>query len=371
MPLALAFILSLAIAQQRPSVPANLGIRDAAPGPTVSSGEDAYVYWSVDPATTGMSYDISQDNGPWTRVTAADLIVVPLSPADAATKRTYAVRLGKLSPGAHGIVVRECLTANRTQCAPSAAVIVTVVPPVPCDVGPWGDWTSWGPGPGEGWIRETFTSTVEARYRTRSRAITQQPGVGAPPCPNQYETAKEIRAYVPPAPPTLDPVTVAYVKMDSATKGAWRGVYGADGQVYADPAAKTLPFVTVTPVRALVWTWAASTADERGLQKPAPADPADRLASAWYASDSFELDVRFSDTAVHQVALYAVDWDNQSRAQRIEVTDSQGGVKHTLDTGPELKTGVYYVWRISGHARIRVTRTAGANAVVFGVLFGS
>jgi hypothetical protein len=73
---------------------------------------------------------------------------------------------------------------------------------------------------------------------------------------------------------------------------------------------------------------------------------------------------------VHEVAVYAVDWDGLGRAQTIAVVDTLGAVQHAVTTGPELRTGVYYVWRISGHARIRVTRTGGANAIVFGLLFG-
>ena len=39
-----------------------------------------------------------------------------------------------------------------------------------------------------------------------------------------------------------------------------------------------------------------------------------------------------------------------------------------MTTGKEFATGVDYVWLISGHARIRVTRTGGANGVVSGLL---
>jgi hypothetical protein len=33
----------------------------------------------------------------------------------------------------------------------------------------------------------------------------------------------------------------------------------------------------------------------------------------------------------------------------------------------QFNTGVYLVWNISGHVKINVTRTGGANAVISGV----
>lgn len=358
--MALWFLLVLALGQApRPSAPANIAVGDVTTA-TVSSGEDAYITWTVDPTTVGMSYDIGLDDGPWSPVLPADLEQIPLAPAEAAKIRMYAVKRGKLTLGPHTFRVREC-DATRATCSVPVQTTVTVIPPVECQMGTWSDWTPWTV-----WIPE---GSVDRQYHYRYRSITRAPGVGAAPCPNSVETATIERPHAIPPAPTLDPLTVSFVRMDSATQGAWRGVYGGQGQAFAGlTPAPVLPFVVVSPVRAAVWTWAASTADVRGLQRP-DTTTTDRFASAWYG-DVFELDVTFSDAVAHQVALYAVDWDGLGRAQTIEVLDSLGTVKHTVTTGPELRTGVYYVWRISGHARIRVTRTAGANGVAFALLFG-
>ena len=66
------FLLTLALGQApRPSAPANMAVRDATATATVSSGEDAYITWTVDPSTTGMAYDISLDGGPWVAIAPA------------------------------------------------------------------------------------------------------------------------------------------------------------------------------------------------------------------------------------------------------------------------------------------------------------
>lgn len=352
------FLLTLALGQEpRPSAPANMSVRTAATA-TVSSGEDAYVTWTLDAATTGMTYDTSLDEGPWVPVVPADLIEVPRPAPDASKTRTVAVNLGQLTLGRHTAKVREC-DATRATCMPSAMAAVTVIPPVPCEMWPWSPWAA-----STDWVR---AGAVETRTRTRSRGIKTWPGPGAAPCPATTETIADTRPWVP---PPLDPVTITYVRMDSTTKGAWTSTYGSQGQVFASAAASPLPFVTVTPVGASLWTWAVSTTDDRGLQHPGPTTASDRFAVGWYAATAFELDVRFSDTQVHQVALYAVDWDHLNRAQRIEILDSQDTVRHAVTTGSELGGGVYYVWLISGHAKVRITRTTGANGVAFALLFG-
>lgn len=356
MALALALLLSLAVSQQRPSVPSGITIRDASPSSTVSSGENAYLTWTVDATTTGMVYDFAADDGPW--VEPIDIQTIPLSQAEASTTRMYAVNRGKLPVGRHTFRVRECVP-DRSVCAVSAPTIIDAVPPVACVMGPWGEWSAWGY-----WIRD---GDLEQRNRWRYRGVLTQPGKGAAPCPPGVETGIETRPYVPPIPPVLEPVTVAYIKTDSTTQGTWIGRYGGLGAVLAASPA-TLPFVTVTPVRSSVWTWAASTTDVRGLQKPAT--PTDRVAATWYATNDFDLDIRFTDTVVREVALYAADWDSTDRVQTIAVLDTQDHVLSTVTTGPELRGGAWYVWRISGHARIRVTRTAGVNGVAFGLLFG-
>ena len=53
------------------------------------------------------------------------------------------------------------------------------------------------------------------------------------------------------------------------------------------------------------YTWALNPNDVRALQTSTG-----RIASTWFSSTSFTFDVNLTDGNTHQVALYALDWDN-------------------------------------------------------------
>jgi hypothetical protein len=93
-----------------------------------------------------------------------------------------------------------------------------------------------------------------------------------------------------------------------------------------------------------------------------------RQATAWYAPDSFTLNVNVFDTKMHSVALYFLDWDQAGRQERVEVMDPSGRVKQTL-TIDNFQNGRYLVLALQGQLRIRVTRLAGGNAVLNGLFF--
>ncbi|MDQ3650902.1 MAG: hypothetical protein M3458_11645, partial [Acidobacteriota bacterium] len=114
------------------------------------------------------------------------------------------------------------------------------------------------------------------------------------------------------------------------------------------------------------WTWTASTGDARALQKAAVND---RIAATWYSSTSFTIDVNLTDGRTHQIALYCLDWDNGGRAQTIEILDAANNAVLDSRSISAFTQGQYVVWNLMGQVRIRVTRTAGPNAVVSGLLF--
>src|SRR5262249_480967 len=117
---------------------------------------------------------------------------------------------------------------------------------------------------------------------------------------------------------------------------------------------------------AKIATWAASTSDPRALEWPTGGG---RTAAAWYNAEtsSFTLDLDLADGQLHQVALYAVDWDRRGRAEQIDIVDASIGM--VLDTQPlkALEGGVYAVWKVTGHVRFVVTVTDGPNAVISGL----
>jgi hypothetical protein len=170
----------------------------------------------------------------------------------------------------------------------------------------------------------------------------------------------------------FDPVatTAAFVKSDSTTQGAWKSAYGASGYDIAGDIGPNNPSLaayvaSVSLTGASTYTYVASTSDPRALQQSGSTN---RIAAVWYAAPSFTITVNMADTAVHQVALYAMDEDS-NRSEQIEVIDPATG--QVLDTRQitSFSSGVYLVWNVSGSVAFRVTRTAGSNAVISGLFF--
>jgi hypothetical protein len=160
--------------------------------------------------------------------------------------------------------------------------------------------------------------------------------------------------------------SATFVKTDTATQGAWIRTYGSQGYNVIGNAELVPSYGGATGSGKDDFTWAESTSDSRALQKVGGSD---RIASVWYAADSFNIDFAFTDANSHQVALYVMDWDNIGRAEKFEVIDpSNNNVLHSLDVS-DFSQGKYLVWNLRGKVRIRVTRTAGNNALVEGIFY--
>ncbi|MEO8594331.1 MAG: S8 family peptidase [Candidatus Solibacter sp.] len=161
----------------------------------------------------------------------------------------------------------------------------------------------------------------------------------------------------------------AFIRSDATTLGSWKGVYGSEGSVVMGNTSTVPSYATVTPSGSLSYTWAASSSDVRALQKTTSAT--DRVAACWY-SNTFSIDLNFTDSNSHQVAFYLLDWESGGRAVRVDVLD--GTTLGTLDTRSvsSFAGGQYLVWTLSGHVVVRLTSTNPANnSVVSGIFFGT
>ncbi len=161
-----------------------------------------------------------------------------------------------------------------------------------------------------------------------------------------------------------------FVARDTSTEGSWRGVYGADGYSVANDSQSLPAYASFAVQNQQNYTWASSTNDPRALQTGSGTG---RIAATWYGwpvSSSFDFDVNFTDGKPHQFALYAVDWDSTSRAETIQIVDASSGAVLDSRNISSFKNGLYVIWNISGHVKINVTRTSGANAVIGGAFFG-
>ena len=162
------------------------------------------------------------------------------------------------------------------------------------------------------------------------------------------------------------PATVNSFSRDTTTEGAWPTKYGSNGYSIADSAQSLPGYASLTMQGQGGWTWNPATTDPRALQIPGSTLG---IAAAWYGG-TFSFDVNVGTTA-HQVELYVLDWDNQGRAEQVQIFDAGSGSTTPLDTETvsNFNTGVYLIWNISGNVRIVVTGTAGPNAAVSGIFF--
>ncbi|MDB6026835.1 MAG: hypothetical protein JWM68_3058 [Verrucomicrobiales bacterium] len=156
-----------------------------------------------------------------------------------------------------------------------------------------------------------------------------------------------------------------YLATDSTAQGTWKGVYGADGYVVVGGASSLPSFAQITPSGKSDWTWQSSTSDIRCPQKGGTAT--DRVAGCWYSGGAFTVDVNFTDAQAHKVAFYCLDWDNNGRAQSVQVTDATTGAVLNSQNVSAFNGGKYLVWEIKGHVKITFTRSSGSNTVISGI----
>jgi hypothetical protein len=160
--------------------------------------------------------------------------------------------------------------------------------------------------------------------------------------------------------------TAAFVASDTVSEGNWQGMYGSDGYSIANGPQALPPYATVTEPNAAGWTWATITSDVRA---PQTGGIAGRIASTWFNSSSFTMDVNLTDGKSHQVALYGMDWDGGTRSETIQIMDANSGAQLDTRSISRFVNGIYLVWNMSGHVRVNITCTSGSNAVMSGIFF--
>ena len=103
----------------------------------------------------------------------------------------------------------------------------------------------------------------------------------------------------------------------------------------------------------------ATTTDPRALQTP---DGTNRIAATWYSSTSFTIAVNLTDGQAHNIALYALDWDNQGRSEQIQITSAAtGAILDTETISSFRRAGFISSGRSRGNVVIQVTRHCGSE----------
>jgi subtilisin family serine protease len=157
--------------------------------------------------------------------------------------------------------------------------------------------------------------------------------------------------------------------VDTTTQGAaWRNQYGSQGASIVGDGNSQLPaYVTSLTTTANTTVLQANTADKHALQKAV--DLKHNIKAYWNSDSSFDINVAFNDTQVHQVTLYADDYQHRNRSERIEAIDSNtGSVLATQDLS-KFSQGAFVRFNVSGNVIFRAIATGKSDAVVSGVFF--
>jgi ELWxxDGT repeat protein len=162
----------------------------------------------------------------------------------------------------------------------------------------------------------------------------------------------------------LTTASATLLKPDATTQGTWIGTYGAQGDDVINGSASLPGYAAVTPSGQSAYTWASSTTDVRALQT---AGGSSRIAACWYSRGSFTVDVNLTDGQQHGLELYFVDWDSTGRAEQVQISDAASGSVLSTQSISSFHNGLYLDYAVSGHIRITITRTGGANAVLSGL----
>ncbi len=163
---------------------------------------------------------------------------------------------------------------------------------------------------------------------------------------------------------TATAATAALVNQDTTTRGNWQSVYGTQGYDIVSGAVSLPSYVTVTPAGAATYTWTTTSSDPRALQTPGSNN---RVASVWYNSGSFTIDVNLTDGQAHDIALSADDYDNKGRSEQIQISSAATGAILDTETISNFSNGIYLQWNVTGNVIITVTRLTGVNAIIDGV----
>lgn len=151
--------------------------------------------------------------------------------------------------------------------------------------------------------------------------------------------------------------------MDTTTQGNWRNTYNYPNvTIIGDGAVDA----TITPVPSgeNSYTWTTTATSVRTLENLASTG---RVAGRWASPTDFFVDLNFRDQAVHQVAIYCLDWNETSRTETINVLDATTNAVLDTRSVSNFTEGVYVVWSVTGHVKLQIIRTAGNNAVISGV----
>jgi chitodextrinase len=160
---------------------------------------------------------------------------------------------------------------------------------------------------------------------------------------------------------------VSFVGYDTSTQGNWVNHYGRLGRIIVGEEPHLPDWAKFAVTGQGFHVWSASTGDPRALIKSGNNN--DRIATALFSPNQFEMAFNFTDGQTRRLALYSLDWEGNSRNQTFEIIDASTGAVIDTKTINNFHNGVYVVWQVRGRFTVRVRNavSSGANPVISGV----
>jgi hypothetical protein len=163
----------------------------------------------------------------------------------------------------------------------------------------------------------------------------------------------------------LDPTAVTSPnKLDGTTEGNWIGAYGTQGYDIIYGPVSLPAYASITASGAATQVWSLSTKATQALEEVGSTR---RIASFWYSATSFTIAVNLTDGQLHNLAVYALDYDDYGRSETIQLLSAATGQVLDTESIDSFTEGVYVQWTISGSVVIKVTNTGPEDAVLSGI----
>ncbi len=166
--------------------------------------------------------------------------------------------------------------------------------------------------------------------------------------------------------------TPAGLGTSQSPQGNWVGVFGADGSAllgWNGGDLVSIPNATFSVDQGQRHVWQNPSSDVRGLQSP---DASAREATCAFDANQVKVLITFSSAYSGTIHVYATDFDALGRRETITVNDGSG--PQTANLNSDFSQGAWVAASISvaagGTVNVTVTRMAGMNAVVSGIVFG-
>ncbi|HVK59626.1 MAG TPA: hypothetical protein VM735_12655, partial [Candidatus Kapabacteria bacterium] len=343
-----------------------------AANPTASLGSGVTLNWTASTDTASAGYHVykgTSDVGPYTRLTTTPITNASFHDPNGNVSSAYMIRALKLETSASGTYYNLSQGVfARVANVPAAPSNLAALPQSANVALTWKDNSNDEQGfnvyrrPSGG----PYTLLATTAANATNFVDTTAPATST----NIYAVAAVNAAGES---PWSNPVTVlppgsagaTFVRADTTTRGNWKGVFGSQGYNIIGNSQSYPSVVSVVASGNSAWTWNNNTTDPAALLR---ASDNTRLAACWYSATQFEIQLSFSDSVPHRVALYFLDWDHSGRRQTLEIFHSDTGALLTTRSIETFQNGTYLVYDLQGRVTLRLRPQVG-NAVLSGIFF--